>query len=150
MNKQAAIRRYYRALTDAYGPLHWWPARTRFEVIVGAFLTQNTAWRNVEHALANLRRAGVLSLAGVRRIRLPDLEALVRPAGFFRHKAQRLKVFVEFLDKNHRGSLRRMFSQPTEQLREQLLVLNGIGPETADSILLYAGKHPVFVVDTYA
>jgi endonuclease III related protein len=150
MHKHVAIRRYYRALTDAYGTLHWWPARTRFEVIVGAFLTQNTAWRNVERALANLRRARVLNLAGIRTTKQQDLEALVRPAGFFRQKARRLKSFVEFLDRNHQGSLRRMFSRPTPELREQLLALNGVGPETADSILLYAGKHPVFVVDNYA
>lgn len=150
MHRTTAIRRYYRALTDAYGPLHWWPARTRFEVIAGAFLTQNTAWRNVEHALANLRRAGALNLAGIRNIRLPDLEALVRPAGFFRQKAQRLKTFVDFLDQNYQGSLRRMFARPTRDLRRELLALNGVGRETADSILLYAGKRPVFVVDNYA
>ena len=150
MDKQAAILRYYRALSDAYGPLHWWPARTRFEVIVGAFLTQNTSWRNVEHALANLRHARKLNLAGIRKTTLHDLEMLVRPAGFFRQKAQRLRAFVEFLDKNYQGSLRRMFSRPTAELRRQLLALKGIGPETADSILLYAGKHPVFVVDNYA
>jgi endonuclease III related protein len=150
MHRTNAIRRYYRALTDAYGPLHWWPAKTRFEVIVGAFLTQNTAWRNVEHALANLRRAGALNLAGIRNIRLHDLETLVRPAGFFRQKAQRLKTFVDFLDQNYQGSLRRMFARPTQELRQELLALNGVGPETADSILLYAGKHPVFVVDNYA
>lgn len=149
MRKHSAIRLYYRALARAYGPQHWWPARTSFEVIVGAFLTQNTAWKNVEYALANLRRAGVLSLAGIRRTSLGDLQALVRPAGFFRQKAQRLKAFVEFLDLNYKGSLRRMFSRPTAELREQLLALNGVGPETADSILLYAGKHPVFVVDAY-
>ena len=150
MHKTAAIRRYYSALTAAYGPLHWWPAKTRFEVIVGAFLTQNTAWRNVERALTNLRRAGALNLAGIRNTDLHDLEALVRPAGFFRQKARRLKAFVEFLDRNYQGSLQRLFARPTPQLREQLLALNGVGPETADSILLYAGKHPVFVVDNYA
>ena len=149
MQKTVVIRRYYSALTAAYGPLHWWPARTRFEVIVGAFLTQNTAWRNVEYALANLRRARALNLAGIRHSKLQDLQTLIRPAGFFRQKAQRLKAFVEFLDQNYRGSLHRMFKQPTLQLRQELLSLNGVGPETADSILLYAGKHPVFVVDAY-
>lgn len=149
MHKSAAIRQYYRALSNAYGPLHWWPARTRFEVIVGAFLTQNTAWSNVEKALANLRRAGVLNLGGIRRIGLAQLEQLVRPAGYFRQKAQRLKMFVDFLDQNYQGSLWHMFSRPTSELRSQLVSLNGIGPETADTILLYAGKHPVFVVDAY-
>lgn len=150
MNAAGEIRLYYQALSRAYGPQRWWPARTRFEVIVGAFLTQNTAWNNVEKALGKLRRAGVLSVAGIRRIPLPTLEQLVRPSGYFRQKASRLKGFVEFLDREYGGSLQRMFSQPTAKLREQLLSLNGVGPETADAILLYAGKHPVFVVDAYA
>ena len=149
MNPHAQIRRYYRALTRAYGPQRWWPARTRFEVVVGAFLTQNTAWTNVELALSNLRRARVLTLEGIRRIPLHELEQLVRPAGYFRQKARRLKAFVEFLDAAYGGSLGRMFRQPTVPLREQLLQLTGVGPETADAILLYAGKHPVFVVDAY-
>jgi endonuclease-3 related protein len=149
MRKHSEIRRYYHALSRAYGPQHWWPARTRFEVIVGAFLTQNTAWTNVMRALQNLRRARVLSINGIRDIGLPQLEQLLRPAGYFRQKALRLKTFVDFLDIRYGGSLRRMFSQPTTTLREQLLSLNGVGPETADAILLYAGKHPVFVVDTY-
>lgn len=150
MNAAAEIRLYYQELSRAYGPQRWWPARTRFEVIVGAFLTQNTAWSNVEKALANLRRAGILSVAGIRRVSLPMLEQLVRPSGYFRQKAGRLKAFVEFLDREYGGSLRRMFAQPTTTLRGQLLSLNGVGPETADAILLYAGKHPVFVVDAYA
>ena len=122
---------------------------SRFEVIVGAYLTQNTAWTNVELALANLRAAGSLSLDTIRQIDLQELEQLIRPAGFFRQKAQRLKTFVRYLDKNHAGSLEVMFSRPTVELRKELLALNGVGPETADSILLYAGNHEVFVVDAY-
>lgn len=144
-----AIRRFFRALYRAWGPQDWWPAHSRFEVIVGAFLTQNTAWTNVERALRNLRREGILNVEGLRRTPLPELERLVRPAGYFRHKAQRLKSFVAFLDDRYNGSLTQMFAQPTESLRQELLALNGIGPETADSILLYAGGHPVFVVDAY-
>lgn len=132
-----------------WGPQNWWPAQSRFEVIVGAFLTQNTSWSNVEKAIANLRRAQVLSIKGVREIPHADLEELVRPSGYFRQKARRLKTFVEFLDTHYGGSLDRMFTQPTEKLRSELLALNGVGPETADSILLYAGHHPVFVVDAY-
>jgi endonuclease III related protein len=147
--KKVEIRRYYAALHFAWGPQHWWPGDTAFEVIVGAYLTQNTAWRNVERALANLRKANTLSLQGIRQIRLRELEVLSRPSGYFRQKAQRLKTFIAFLDKNYDGSLEALFSQPTSDLREQLLCLNGIGPETADSILLYAGNHPVFVVDAY-
>jgi endonuclease III related protein len=143
------IRRYYRALYAAWGVQHWWPAETRFEVIVGAYLTQNTAWTNVERALANLRAAQVLSVEGIRAVRLSRLERLIRPSGYFRQKARRLKTFVAFLDKSYGGSLDRLFSQPTETLRAELLALNGVGAETADSILLYAGNHPVFVVDAY-
>ena len=143
------IRTYYETLYRAWGAQHWWPAETQFEVIVGAYLTQNTAWINVERALANLRDAGALSLDALRRIRITKLERLIRPSGYFRQKARRLKTFIKFLDRRYKGSLQEMFSQPTQQLREELLSLNGVGPETADSILLYAGNHPVFVVDAY-
>ena len=147
--KKLQIRTYYRALFHAWGPQHWWPARTRFEVIVGAYLTQNTAWTNVEKALANLRAAHMLSVAGIRGASLEELERLIRSAGYFRQKAKRLKLFVEFLDQQYKGSLTKLLVRPTEKLREELLSLHGIGPETADSILLYAGNHPVFVVDAY-
>jgi len=144
-----AIRDYYQTLFSAWGRQHWWPAQSRFEVIAGAYLTQNTAWTNVEKALANLRQARLLTLDGIRRTPRSRLEQLIRPSGYFRQKAQRLKTFVGFLDARYGGSLRRMFAQPTAELREELLALNGVGPETADSILLYAGNHPVFVVDAY-
>jgi endonuclease III related protein len=140
---------YYETLHHDWGPQHWWPARTRFEVIVGAYLTQNTSWTNVEIAMRRLRQAGVLTLAGIRRTSVPDLEALIRSSGYFRQKAARLKMFAAFVDDRYGGSLSRMFAQPTETLRQELLALNGVGPETADSILLYAGQHPVFVVDAY-
>jgi endonuclease-3 related protein len=99
--------------------------------------------------LANLRAANLLSIEGIRRVPLPDLERMIRPSGYFRQKAQRLKAFVAFLDRQYSGSLENLFAQPTNSLREELLALNGIGPESADSILLYAGNHPVFVVDAY-
>lgn len=140
---------YYRTLIAAWGPQHWWPARTRFEVIVGAYLVQNTAWTNVERALRRLRSSGLLNPEGIRRTPLPRLQAIIRPAGYFRQKTHRLKTFVVFLDQHYGGSLIRMFAQPAEELRQQLLALDGVGPETADSILLYAGQHPVFVVDAY-
>lgn len=143
------IHRYYRALYRAWGAQHWWPAETRFEVIVGAYLTQNTSWTNVELALANLRAARRLSIEAIREISLNELERLIRPSGYFRQKAARLKTFVAFLDEKYRGSLDQLFAQSTDRLREELLSLNGVGPETADSILLYAGNHPVFVVDAY-
>jgi endonuclease-3 related protein len=149
LTHEEKIRDYYRALFRAWGSQNWWPARTRFEMIVGAFLTQNTAWTNVERALANLRKARVLSIAGIRELPLSDLENLIRPSGFFRQKAARLKAFIEFLDEKYCGSLTRMFARSTLELRKELLSLNGVGPETADSILLYTGNHPVFVVDAY-
>jgi endonuclease III related protein len=147
--KSDQIRGYYHTLFSAWGRQHWWPAQSRFEVIVGAYLTQNTSWSNVERALGSLRQARRLSISGIRRTPLPVLGKLIRSAGYFRQKAQRLKTFVQFLDRRYGGSLTRMFAQPTAQLREELLALNGVGPETADSILLYAGNHPVFVVDAY-
>jgi endonuclease III related protein len=147
--RESEIRNYYRALFNAWGPQNWWPANSRFEVIVGAYLTQNTAWMNVEKALSNLRSAHVLSVRGIRNIAFSKLEQLIRPSGYFRQKAQRLKNFIKFLDHRYAGSLTRMFDSPTAQLRKELLGLNGVGPETADSILLYAGNHPVFVVDAY-
>lgn len=143
------IREFHRVLSDAWGPQHWWPAQTRFEVIVGAYLTQNTAWTNVERAMKNLQGARVLSVKGIREISIAELETLIRSAGYFRQKSKRLKTFISYLDANYRGSLDGMFSQSTQKLRDELLALNGVGPETADSILLYAGNHPVFVVDAY-
>jgi endonuclease III related protein len=139
----------YSSLARAWGRQHWWPANSRFEVIVGAYLTQNTSWRNVEIAMRELRTARVLSLGGIRTISLSRLEQLIRSSGYFRQKARKLKTFVKFLDERYGGSLSKMFAQPTAELREELLSLNGVGPETADSILLYAGQHPVFVVDAY-
>jgi endonuclease III related protein len=147
--KESEVPQYHGALYRVWGTQHWWPAETRIEVIVGAYLTQNTAWTNVELALRNLRKAKVLSVEGLRKVSLSRLQRLIRPSGYFRQKAARLKTFVAFLDKAYGGSLDRLFAQPTEQLREELLGLNGVGPETADSILLYAGNHPVFVVDAY-
>ena len=144
-----SIREYYRTLYRKWGPQHWWPAESQFEVIAGAYLTQNTSWKNVELALGGLRREKLLSLEGIRQVPLAQLETAIRPAGYFRQKAARLKTFVAFVDTKYRGSLAQMFATPTSDLREQLLGLNGVGPETADSILLYAGQHTVFVVDAY-
>jgi endonuclease III related protein len=143
------LRAYYRTLFRRWGQQHWWPGQTRLEVIVGAYLTQNTAWTNVEKALLQLRAAGKLTLDGIRSTPQSELEAMIRSSGYFRQKAQRLKAFVAFLDERYAGSLTRMLAQTTNKLRAELLALNGVGPETADSILLYAGQHPVFVVDAY-
>src|SRR5215813_7650704 len=149
ITRSLPIRSYYTTLYSHWGPQNWWPAQTYLEKIVGAYLTQNTSWSNVEKAIANLRRARMLSVSGLRSIPLLRLATLVRPSGYFRQKARKLKTFIRFLDRNYAGSLDRMFRQPTGKLRVQLLELNGVGPETADSILLYAGNHPMFVVDAY-
>jgi len=149
LSSEENIAAIYTTLARAWGRQHWWPAKSRFEVIVGAYLTQNTSWRNVEIAMGNLRSAKVLSVEGIRDIPLSRLQRLIRSSGYFRQKARRLKTFVKFLDRRYSGSLSRMFATPTPELRQQLLSLNGVGPETADSILLYAGQHPVFVVDAY-
>ncbi len=143
------LRTYFAVLYRKWGCQHWWPAHSRFEVIVGAYLTQNTSWTNVELALERLRVHRSLTLAAMRAMPLSRLETMVRSAGYFRQKARRLKLFIQFLDKHYCGSLSQMFAQPTEVLRPELLALEGVGPETADSILLYAGQHPVFVVDAY-
>jgi endonuclease-3 related protein len=118
-------------------------------VIVGAILTQNTSWRNVEQAIAALRREKLLSPAAMEGVSVEHLAQLIRSSGYFRQKARKLKEFVCFLGENYGGSLDKLFAVPTAELREQLLGVHGIGPETADSILLYAGGHKVFVVDAY-
>src|SRR5215467_10672635 len=124
LSQSPAIPRYYAALLHHYGPQNWWPAQSRFEVIVGAYLTQNTNWGNVEKAVANLRRARALNVKAVRALPLGKLEELVKPSGYFRQKAARLKGFVAFLDEKYSGSLDRMFAQPAEKLRAELLSLN--------------------------
>jgi endonuclease III related protein len=136
-------------LAEAYGPQHWWPAETPFEVILGAYLTQNTAWKAVERSLDNLRQAGALSLDGLRSLSLGDLQSLVRPSGFHGRKAPALKAFVAMLDEEFAGSLDALAATPTAILRTRLLALPGVGPETADAILLYALHHPVPVADEY-
>jgi endonuclease-3 related protein len=149
MSPEATVRAIYRTLSRRWGPQHWWPAGTAFEVIVGAILTQNTSWTNVERALAKLREAKALNIGSIRELPLPELERLIRSSGYYHQKAKRLKGFVSFLDEKYHGSLDEMFSAPTPQLRTELLSLHGVGPETADSILLYAAKHEIFVVDAY-
>jgi len=140
---------FYQALHRYYGPRHWWPGETPFEVIVGAILTQNTAWKNVERAISNLKKEGVLSPEGMRAISRSRLAGLIRPAGYFNIKAKRVKSFIHFLWSNYGGSLRKMFRTGPLRLRRELLEVNGIGEETADSILLYAGEKLSFVVDAY-
>jgi endonuclease-3 related protein len=136
-------------LAAAYGSQHWWPAETSFEMILGAYLTQNTAWKAVERSLANLRAAGALTVDGLRAIPLEELQRLIQPSGFPTRKAPALKAFVALLDAEFGGSLELLAASPTDALRRRLLSLPGVGPETADAILLYALGHPVPVADEY-
>ncbi len=146
----AASKAYliYRCLYARFGPQHWWPARSRLEMMVGAILTQHTAWENVERAVLRLRREQALSLSVLAEVSLDTLAEWVRPAGYFRVKARRLQAFARFCVARF-GTPGRTFRLPTHGLRTMLLAVHGIGPETADSMLLYAGRRPVFVIDTY-
>lgn len=136
-------------LAAHFGPLHWWPADTPFEVVIGAILTQNTAWRNVEYAIANLKQAQALTPAAIASLSPLELQQVIRPAGFFRQKAERLQLFVAHLFARHQGELSPWLAGELDAVRQELLSLKGVGPETADSILLYAGGRPSFVVDAY-
>jgi endonuclease-3 related protein len=147
--RRARLLRLYDRLHRRYGPQRWWPARSRFEVIVGAILTQNAAWRNAERAIARLRAARVLDHRAVRRIAPGRLAALIRPSGTFRVKARRLRAFADHVARRHDGRLGRLLALPLPALRAELRGIPGIGPETADAIALYAGGRPIFVVDAY-
>jgi endonuclease-3 related protein len=143
------LKTIYKALYRAYGPQHWWPGDTPFEMMVGAVLTQNTAWGNVEKAIAALKKSRLLSLSRLHDTPGGRLASLIRPSGYFNIKAQRLKSLTAFIVGRYRGSLKRMFADDPRELREGLLGVNGVGPETADSIMLYAVNRPYFVVDAY-
>ena len=143
------IRDIYQKLYRSFGPQSWWPGDTPFEVIVGAILTQNTNWQNVAKAIDNLKEARVLTPQKLHSLPIDRLARLIRPSGYFNIKAKRLKSFLDFLFKNYQGKLEKMFVQPLDELRQEILSVKGVGPETADSILLYAGGYPIFVVDAY-
>ena len=151
MNKGLSntLKKSYNKLLKTFGPQHWWPGDTPFEVIVGAILTQNTAWTNVEKAIHNLKKAKLLTPGKLHDLSQDEIAKYIRPAGYFNIKAKRLKHFLNYLFDNYGGNLKKMFKKRTDAVRRELLSVNGIGPETADSILLYAGDHPVFVVDAY-
>ena len=145
----ARLLEIYTLLHSRYGPCHWWPAETPFEVCIGAILTQNTNWGNVEKAIVNLKGEGLLRPEALRDVPMGRLAEVIRPAGFFNVKSVRLKSFVDYLWEGYGGNLERMFAGDWRALREELLAVRGIGRETADSILLYAGNKPTFVVDAY-
>ncbi len=139
----------YRLLLGRFGPQHWWPGETQFEIIAGAILTQNTAWPNVEKAIANLKAADLLTPEKLHNVQTQKLAELIKPAGYFNIKAKRLKNFLTWLFEHYDGRLTNLHSVDTSRLREELLAVKGIGPETADSILLYAFDREIFVVDAY-
>lgn len=143
------LRHAYRLLRAAYGHQAWWPGESPFEVCVGAILTQSTNWLNVERAIHALRIAGCLSLSAMSAVSRERIAHLIRPAGYFNIKATRLKTFIGTVMRDHSGSLDKLFAGPTPTVRNRLLAISGIGPETADSMLLYAGGHASFVVDAY-
>ncbi len=139
----------YRRLVDHYGPQQWWPADEPFEVMVGAILTQAAAWRNVEKAIANLKSAGVLSPSALRHLELSELAGLIHPCGYYNTKSKKLQHLARWLGESYQDDLTRLRAADVAALRRQLLSVWGIGPETADSILLYAAEKPVFVIDAY-
>ncbi|MBL7141410.1 MAG: endonuclease III domain-containing protein [Planctomycetes bacterium] len=149
MTTDEKLRAFYEAMLSTLGPQGWWPAETPFEVVVGAILTQNTNWKNVERAIANLKREGLLDPRALDDMDADRLGEVIRPAGYFRIKARRLKNFMHLLAERFGGDLDALFALSTPALRETVLSVSGIGPETADSIVLYAAGRPVFVVDAY-
>ena len=149
MKKKLNLIDIYNKLYSFYGPQYWWPSDTPFEIAVGAILTQNTNWSNVEKAIKNLKDAKVLSVKALHELPVQKLASLIRPAGYFNIKAKRLKSFIDFLIENYNGSMKKIKKEDVYPLRKKLLDVHGIGPETADSILLYALDKPVFVIDAY-
>ena len=152
MNSQSIsqlLQNIYRQLMECYGPQHWWPAEEPFEVMVGAVLTQSAAWLNVEKAIDNLKTSKVMSPQALRHLSLPEIATLIRPCGYYNSKARKLKSLVNWLEEYCNDNLDKLFDINTNQLRQQLLSIYGIGQETADSIILYAANKPVFVIDAY-
>jgi len=148
-NYKKTLPEIYSKLYKSFGPQHWWPGETPFEVSVGAILTQNTNWTNVEKAIKNLKENNVLTAGKLHKLGTNKLASLIRPSGYFNVKAERLKSFLSYICNHYKGSLAVMKKGDTQILRKELLSVNGIGPETADSILLYALDKPVFVIDAY-
>ena len=149
MTTTETLQRLYEQLLHAFGPQHWWPGDSPFEIAIGAILTQNTNWTNVEKAINRIKAQHLMSAEALFHVPEVELAELIRPAGYFRLKTTRLKYFLTWLFERHQGDIERLKAMPWTSLREDLLGVKGIGPETADSILLYALEQPTFVVDTY-
>jgi len=148
-NYKKVLTEMYHLLCKAFGPQHWWPGETPFEIAVGAILTQNTNWGNVEKAINNLKKQNTLNVKAMHNMADKELVLLIKPAGYYNIKAKRLKKFLDFFTNHYKGSIEKMKTEDKKTLREKLLNINGIGPETADSILLYALEKPIFVIDAY-
>jgi endonuclease-3 related protein len=146
---RSTLLEIYRSLEAQYGPQHWWPGETRFEIIIGAILTQSAAWTNVEKCIANLKSNDVLSSEALREIPLEQLAELIYPSGYYNAKAEKIKAFVHWLGERYGDSLDELFALDVPELRRELLSVHGVGEETADSIILYAGCKPIFVIDAY-
>ena len=149
MSKSKRINTFYKKLYERYGPQGWWPGGSALECILGAVLTQNTSWTNAEKAILNLKRENIISVKNLASVSTEVLASLIRPSGYYKQKALKIKRVISFITENYGGSLKRMFEEETRELRSKLLTINGIGPETADTILLYAGHKRVFVIDAY-
>jgi endonuclease-3 related protein len=149
MKTAELLMEMYKRLYDYFGPQHWWPAETPFEVCVGAILTQNASWQNVERAIKNLKEKNLLDPFKIYKLPLNTLSQVIKPCGFYNIKAKRLKNFVKFLVEKYEGNLNKLFAKELPEVREELLSLKGLGKETVDSMLLYAGNFPIFVVDAY-
>jgi endonuclease III related protein len=149
MNVSNRIKEFYTSLYNRYGPQNWWPAESALECILGTILTQNTSWKNVEKAFQDLKSRGLISVEKLDSIPTEKLANLIRPSGYFNQKAIKIKTFISYVKETYNGDLDKMLDEDTNELREKLLSIKGIGPETVDSMLLYAAKKPIFVVDAY-
>lgn len=149
MDTKQRISDIYKALYSHYGPQKWWPAESDLECIIGTILTQNTTWKNVEKAISKLKQQGLISIDKLNAISIDYLAQIIRSSGYYNQKAIKIKSFVSFLNEHYAGSLEELLSEEISSLREKLLGIKGIGPETADSIILYAAKKPIFVIDAY-
>lgn len=149
MDKKEILMKIYNLLFEHFGPQNWWPGESPFEVCIGAILTQNTNWQNVEKAIKNLKKNKLLDPFSLYQLSTQELANIIKPCGFFNIKAKRIKNFIKFLVEKYKGDLNKLFATGLENARKELLSINGLGKETVDSILLYAGNFPIFVVDAY-
>ncbi|MEM7007741.1 MAG: endonuclease III domain-containing protein [Thermodesulfobacteriota bacterium] len=149
MDTSPRIKNIYQLLYQKYGPQGWWPGDTKLEYVLGAILTQNTSWKNVEKAISNLKSLDLISANKLKLLSVDELALLIKPSGYYNQKAIKIKYFINFLFENYSGDLDKLFKEDIQTLRNNLLHIKGIGPETADSIILYGAVKPIFVIDAY-